>query len=248
VYNSNVYGGENMLKIRDVSKSYDQKKKAIDGINLEILPGDIYGFIGHNGAGKTTLLKSISGILKFDSGEITIFGKSIEKEGLEAKKLIAYIPDNPDIYDALTGIQYLDFIADAFAVDLEKRRSLINKYASMFEMDQVLNNPISSYSHGMKQKIVIMSALIHSPKVMLLDEPFVGLDPKASFLLKEVFHELVNDGALIFFSTHVLEVAEKLCNKVAIIKNGKIVANGRTEEIIKDQSLENLFIELLNES
>jgi ABC-2 type transport system ATP-binding protein len=161
--------------------------------------------------------------------------------------MISYIPDNPDIYDALTGIQYLDFIADAFAVDLEKRRSLINKYASMFEMDQVLNNPISSYSHGMKQKIVIMSALIHTPKVMLLDEPFVGLDPKASFLLKEVFHELVDNGALIFFSTHVLEVAEKLCNKVAIIKNGKIVANGRTEEIIKDQSLENLFIELLNE-
>lgn len=237
-----------MLKITNVSKSYDKVKKAINDINLEIYPGDIYGFIGHNGAGKTTLLKSIAGILSFDSGEITIFDKSIVKENLEAKKIMAYIPDNPDIYEMLSGIQYLDFIADAYGVDLEKRRNLINKYAKMFEMDLVLNNPIGSYSHGMKQKIVIMSALIHSPKVMLLDEPFVGLDPKASYLLKEVFHELVAQGSLIFFSTHVLEVAEKLCNKVAIIKNGKIVANGLTEEIVKDNSLENIFIELLNES
>lgn len=237
-----------MLKITGVSKSYDQKKLAIDKINLEILPGDIYGFIGHNGAGKTTLLKSIAGILNFDEGEISIFGKSIVKDNLEAKKIMAYIPDNPDIYESLSGIQYLDFIADAYDVDLERRRNLINKYAKMFEIDEVLNNPISSYSHGMKQKVVIMSALIHSPKVMLLDEPFVGLDPKASYLLKEVFHELVEQGSLIFFSTHVLEVAEKLCNKVAIIKNGKIVADGRTEDIIKDQSLENIFIELLKES
>ncbi len=237
-----------MLKITNVSKSYDKVKKAINDINLEMYPGDIYGFIGHNGAGKTTLLKSIAGILSFDSGEITIFDKSIIKDNLEAKKIMAYIPDNPDIYEMLSGIQYLDFIADAYGVDLEKRRNLINKYAKMFEMDLVLNNPISSYSHGMKQKILIMSALIHSPKVMLLDEPFVGLDPKASYLLKEVFHELVAQGSLIFFSTHVLEVAEKLCNKVAIIKNGKIVANGLTEEIVKDNSLENIFIELLNES
>ncbi|MDD3712859.1 MAG: ABC transporter ATP-binding protein [Candidatus Izemoplasmatales bacterium] len=237
-----------MLKITNVSKSYDKVKKAINEINLEICPGDIYGFIGHNGAGKTTLLKSIAGILSFDSGEITIFDKSIVKDNLEAKKIMAYIPDNPDIYEMLSGIQYLDFIADAYGVDLEKRRNLINKYAKMFEMDLVLNNPINSYSHGMKQKIVIMSALIHSPKVMLLDEPFVGLDPKASYLLKEVFHELVAQGSLIFFSTHVLEVAEKLCNKVAIIKNGKIVANGLTEEIVKDNSLENIFLELLNES
>jgi len=236
-----------MLKITNVSKSYDNKKKAIDQINLEILPGDIYGFIGHNGAGKTTLLKSIAGILNFDEGEITIFNNSIIKNNLEAKKLMAYIPDNPDIYESLTGIQYLDFIADVFEVSLEKRRALINKYAMMFEMETVLNDPISSYSHGMKQKIVIMSALIHAPKALLLDEPFVGLDPKASYLLKEVFHELVNQGSLIFFSTHVLEVVEKLCNKVAIIKNGKIVANGLTEDIIKDQSLENLFIELLKE-
>jgi ABC-2 type transport system ATP-binding protein len=237
-----------MLKITNVSKSYDKVKKAINEINLEIYPGDIYGFIGHNGAGKTTLLKSIAGILSFDSGEITVFDKSIVRDNLEAKKIMAYIPDNPDIYEMLSGIQYLDFIADAYGVDLEKRRNLINKYAKMFEMDLVLNNPIGSYSHGMKQKIVIMSALIHSPKVMLLDEPFVGLDPKASYLLKEVFHELVAQGSLIFFSTHVLEVAEKLCNKVAIIKNGKIVANGLTEEIVKDNSLENIFIELLNES
>jgi ABC-2 type transport system ATP-binding protein len=237
-----------MLKITSVSKSYDQKKLAIDKINLEILPGDIYGFIGHNGAGKTTLLKSIAGILNFDEGEISIFEKSIVKDNLEAKKIMAYIPDNPDIYESLSGIQYLNFIADAYDVDLERRRNLINKYAKMFEIDEVLNNPISSYSHGMKQKVVIMSALIHSPKVMILDEPFVGLDPKASYLLKEVFHELVEQGSLIFFSTHVLEVAEKLCNKVAIIKNGKIVADGRTEDIIKDQSLENIFIELLKES
>ncbi|MFA7560659.1 MAG: ABC transporter ATP-binding protein [Candidatus Izemoplasmatales bacterium] len=236
-----------MIKIKDVSKSYDQKKMAIDKINLEILPGDIYGFIGHNGAGKTTLLKSIAGILNFDEGEITIFDKSIKKESLEAKKLIAYIPDNPDVYEALSGIEYLDFIADVFGVELEKRKSLIQKYGQMFEIEDVLNNPISSYSHGMKQKVVIMSALIHSPKAMLLDEPFVGLDPKASYLLKEVFHELVEQGALIFFSTHVLEVAEKLCNKVAIIKNGKIVANGKTSEVIKDKSLENIFIELLSD-
>jgi len=237
-----------MLKIVNVSKSYDKVKKAIDKINLEILPGDIYGFIGHNGAGKTTLLKSIAGILNFDEGEITVFDKSIVKDNLEAKRMMAYIPDNPDIYEALSGIQYLDFIADAYDVELEKRRHLINKYATMFEMSDVLNHPIGSYSHGMKQKIVIMSALIHTPKVMLLDEPFVGLDPKASYLLKDVFRELVDQGSLIFFSTHVLEVAEKLCNKVAIIKNGKIVANGLTEEIIKDNSLEHIFIDLLNES
>ncbi len=237
-----------MLKIVNVSKSYDKKKKAIDQINLEIYPGDIYGFIGHNGAGKTTLLKAIAGILNFDEGEITIFGKSIVKDNLEAKKVMAYIPDNPDVYESLTGIQFLDFIADAYDVSLEKRNNLIKKYAQMFEIESVLNNPISSYSHGMKQKVVIMSALIHNPKVMLLDEPFVGLDPKASYLLKEVFHELVAQGTLIFFSTHVLDVAEKLCNKVAIIRNGKIVANGLTLDVIKDKSLENIFIDLLNES
>jgi ABC-2 type transport system ATP-binding protein len=237
-----------MLKISNVTKSYEKKKRAVDNVSLEILPGDIYGFIGHNGAGKTTLLKSIAGILNFDEGDIRIFGKSIAKDTLEAKRIMAYIPDNPDVYESLTGIQYLDFIADAYDVAENERQILIEKYSKMFEIDTVLNNPISSYSHGMKQKTVIIGALIHNPQVMLLDEPFVGLDPKASFLLKEIFHDLCQKGALIFFSTHVLEVAEKLCNKVAIIKNGKLVANGRTEEVIKDKSLENIFIDLLNES
>lgn len=237
-----------MLEIKNFSKTYNHITKACDNINLTIEPGDIYGFIGHNGAGKTTLLKSISGIINFEEGDITIFGHSIQKDALEAKKLIAYIPDNPDIYESLTGIEYLDFIGDVFNVELSRRQMLIDKYAEMFEITDVLNNPINSYSHGMKQKIVIMSALIHEPKAMLLDEPFVGLDPKASFLLKEVFKELVSKGALIFFSTHVLEVAEKLCNKVAIIKQGKIVANGLTEDVVKDQSLEHIFLEILNEA
>ena len=237
-----------MLKIENVTKSYDGKKNAIDDINLLINPGDIYGFIGHNGAGKTTLLKSISGILNFDKGDIFIHNYSIKDKPQEAKKLIAYIPDNPDIYESLTGRQYLDFMADVFLINLDKRNQLIEKYAEMFEMSLVLNDQILTYSHGMKQKIVIMGALIHEPKVMLLDEPFVGLDPKASYLLKQVFNELCKKGSLIFFSTHVLEVAEKLCNKVAIIKNGKIITKGKTEEIIKDESLENIFLELLKES
>ncbi len=237
-----------MLEIKNVSKTYNNKVKACNKINLTIEEGDIYGFIGHNGAGKTTLLKSIAGIINFDEGDISIFGNSIKTNSMGAKRLIAYIPDNPDIYESLSGIQYLDFIGDVFDVDLNKRQTLIDKYAEMFEIKDVLNNPISSYSHGMKQKLVIMSALIHEPKAMLLDEPFVGLDPKASFLLKEVFKELCAKGSLIFFSTHVLEVAEKLCNKIAIIKNGSIVANGLTEEVIKNESLEEIFMELLNES
>ncbi|MBU1144292.1 MAG: ABC transporter ATP-binding protein [Firmicutes bacterium] len=236
-----------MLEIKNVSKSYDKKKFANDKINLTIEPGDIYGFIGHNGAGKTTLLKSIAGIIDFDEGEIYANGLSIKKEPLLVKQIQAYIPDNPDVYESLSGIQYLDFIADAYQVDVAKRRLLIDKYSLMFEMNEVLNNPISSYSHGMKQKIVIMSALVHEPKIMLLDEPFVGLDPKASYLLKEVFREMCQKGSLIFFSTHVLEVAEKLCNKVAIIKQGRIIANGNTQDIIKDQSLEHLFLELTEE-
>ena len=237
-----------MLEIKNVSKTYNNKTKANDNISLVIETGDIYGFIGHNGAGKTTLLKAISGIINFDEGDILINQKSIKNEPMEAKKQIAYIPDNPDIYESLTGIQYLDFIADVFLVDLNERKILIDKYAEMFEMTDVLNNPISSYSHGMKQKVVIMGALIHNPKIILLDEPFVGLDPKASYLLKEVFKELCTKGALIFFSTHVLEVAEKLCNKVAIIKQGKIVSSGSTESVIKDNSLEEIFLELLNET
>jgi len=230
-----------------MSKSYDGKKKACNDVTLNIESGDIYGFVGHNGAGKTTLLKSIAGIIDFDEGEIQVAGKSIKSEPLDVKKMIAYIPDNPDVYESLTGIQYLEFIADVFGVSQNKRKELIEKYAVMFEIQDVLQNPIQSYSHGMKQKIVLISALIHEPKLMLLDEPFVGLDPKASFLLKEVFKDMVQKGAAIFFSTHVLEVVEKLCNKVAIIKQGKIVANGLTEKIISDQSLENIFMEIANE-
>lgn len=237
-----------MLTITNVSKSYDGKKKAVDGINLEIYPGDIYGFIGHNGAGKTTLLKAIAGILNIDEGEIVIHGHSIKKDGLAAKKIMAYIPDNPDIYESLTAREYLDFIADVFEVSLDERNRLIDEYATLFEITEVLNESISSFSHGMKQKVVIISALIHKPKVLLLDEPFVGLDPKASFQLKTIFSEMCGKGSLIFFSTHVLEVAEKLCNKIAIIKNGKIVSNGLTKDILEDESLEHLFLELLKES
>lgn len=237
-----------MLEIRNLSKSYDGKKKACDNVSLSLDAGDIYGFVGHNGAGKTTLLKSIAGIIAFDEGDVTIAGHSIVKEPLEAKRLFAYIPDNPDIYESLTGVQYLDFIADVYQIDLLRRAQLIEKYATMFEITDALNNPVSSYSHGMKQKLVLTGALIHEPKIMLLDEPFVGLDPKASFLIKEVFKEMCAQGALIFFSTHVLEVVEKLCNKVAIIKHGKIVADGYTEKIIKDKSLESIFMELIQES
>ncbi len=237
-----------MLEIRKLSKSYDGKKKACDNVSLSLDAGDIYGFVGHNGAGKTTLLKSIAGIIAFDEGDVTIAGHSIVKEPLEAKRLFAYIPDNPDIYESLTGVQYLDFIADVYQIDLLRRAQLIEKYATMFEITDALNNPVSSYSHGMKQKLVLTGALIHEPKIMLLDEPFVGLDPKASFLIKEVFKEMCAQGALIFFSTHVLEVVEKLCNKVAIIKHGKIVADGYTEKIIKDKSLESIFMELIQES
>jgi ABC-2 type transport system ATP-binding protein len=237
-----------MLHIKQMTKSYDGVKNACDHIDLDIESGDIFGFVGHNGAGKTTLLKSIAGIIDFDEGEIEVDGISIKDSPLEVKKLIAYIPDNPDVYESLTGIQYLEFIADVFEVAQEKRRELVEKYTTMFEMADVLHNPISTYSHGMKQKIVVISALIHEPKLMILDEPFVGLDPKASFLLKEVFKEMVNKGSAIFFSTHVLEVVEKLCNKVAIIKQGNIVANGNTSEIISNESLEEIFMEIEKES
>ncbi|MDI6453421.1 ABC transporter ATP-binding protein [Peloplasma aerotolerans] len=237
-----------MMIIKNVSKSYDGIKKACDSIDLTIEKGDIFGFVGHNGAGKTTLLKSIAGIIDFDSGDILVDGHSIKTEPLEVKKIISYIPDNPDIYESLTGIQYLEFISDVFKIDLDQRKREIDKYATLFEIIDVLNNPISSYSHGMKQKLVIISALIHKPKLFLLDEPFVGLDPKASYQLKQIFTEMCNQGVSIFFSTHVLEVVEKLCNKVAIIKQGKIVAQGNTQEIIANQSLENIFMELAKES
>ncbi|MGS0973084.1 MAG: ABC transporter ATP-binding protein [Candidatus Izemoplasmataceae bacterium] len=237
-----------MLEIKNVSKSYDGINKANDDLTLTIKNGDIYGFVGHNGAGKTTLLKEIVGIMDFDEGDILVDGFSVKTHPLDVKKRIAYIPDNPDVYESMTGIQYLSFIADVFGIDADTRRQLIEKYATMFEISDVLQNPISSYSHGMKQKVVIIGALIHKPKLLLLDEPFVGLDPKASFLLKECFKDMCNEGTAIFFSTHVLEVVEKLCNKVAIIKEGKIVANGETKDIISNQSLENIFMELSNES
>lgn len=237
-----------MLEIKNVSKSYDGVKNACDQINLTIESGDLYGFVGHNGAGKTTLLKSIAGILSFDEGEILVNGKSIKTEPLEVKKDIAYIPDNPDIYETLTGIQYLQMIANVFGVSQNDRARKIDEYATLFELTQVLQQPISSYSHGMKQKLVIISALIHSPKLLLLDEPFVGLDPKASFQLKEIFKNMCAQGVSIFFSTHVLEVVEKLCNKVAIIKQGKIVAHGNTQDIILNQSLEDIFMEIASEA
>jgi ABC-2 type transport system ATP-binding protein len=233
-----------MLEIKNFSKTYDGKVKACKNISLSIEPGDIYGFIGHNGAGKTTLLKSIAGILDFEEGEIFVDGHSIKNDPIGAKQVMAYVPDNPDVYETLTGSQYLNFIADVFQISSDTRKAIIEKYATMFEIEKVLNNPIASYSHGMKQKIVLIGALVHQPKVILLDEPFVGLDPTSSFLLKEVFHEMCEQGALIFFSTHILEVAEKLCNKIAIIKQGELITCGDTAVITKDASLENIFMEL----
>lgn len=237
-----------MLEIKNVSKSYDGTKKACDDISLSIEKGDLFGFVGHNGAGKTTLLKSVAGIIDFNEGDITVDGFSIKKDPMSVKQIIAYIPDNPDVYESLTGVEYLDFISDVFKIDDIERKRLIETYANMFEITSALNDQISSYSHGMKQKLVIISALIHKPKLFLLDEPFVGLDPKASFQLKEVFKTMCSEGTSIFFSTHVLEVVEKLCNKVAIIKQGKIVAQGKTEDIIKNQSLESIFMEISSES
>ncbi len=236
-----------MIEIRNVKKSYDGKKWALDDVSLTVEKGDLFGFIGHNGAGKTTLLRSIAGIIPFDCGDIFVMGHSILSEPLLVKKELAYIPDNPDIYESIKASQYLDFIADVFSVSLERRVQLIHEYATMFELLDVLDQPISTFSHGMKQKLVLISALIHEPKVMLLDEPFVGLDPKAAYLLKETLKAMCAKGMSIFFSTHVLEVAEKLCNKVAIIKQGKIVVQGETNRVIKDQSLESLFLELVNE-
>ena len=223
-----------MLQIVNFSKAYKSGKKAVDNISLNVNSGEIFAFIGHNGAGKTTTIKSIVGILEFEEGDILIDGISIKKEPLECKKKIAYIPDNPDIYESLTGIQYLNFIADIFNVSKSDRESLIKFYADKFEITNFLGDLISSYSHGMKQKLVIISALIHKPKLLVLDEPFVGLDPKASHLLKEEMKKLCSEGVAIFFSTHVLEVAEKLCDKVAIIKNGLIVTQGKMKDVKGD--------------
>lgn len=234
-----------MLKIEKLTKIYQKGKKAVDEVSLEIKDGEIFGFIGHNGAGKTTTLKCCVGILKFEEGEITLNGLSIEKNPVEFKKLIAYIPDNPDLYEQLTGIQYLNFISDIYEID--GRSDRIEKYSDVFGIKDVLGNMISSYSHGMKQKLALISAIIRKPKLLILDEPFVGLDPKASFQIKEIMKEMCKEGTSIFFSTHVLEVAEKICDRVAIIKDGKIVACGAMDEIKGDKSLEAVFMELIDE-
>ena len=232
-----------MLKIENLTKTYGQKK-AVDNLSLEIENGHIYGFIGHNGAGKTTTLKSIAGIMEFDQGNIYIDNKSIKEEPLACKKVMAYIPDNPDLYEYLTGIKYLNFIADVYGVSQAERTDRIKKYGDMFELTDSLGEPISAYSHGMKQKVAVISALIHEPKLIIMDEPFVGLDPKASHLLKGLMRDLCDRGGAIFFSTHVLEVAEKLCDKIAIIKAGKLVVSGNTQDVIGDDSLEEVFLEL----
>ena len=232
-----------MLKIENLTKTYGEKK-AVDDLTLHINPGEIYGFIGHNGAGKTTAIKSCCGILPFDQGEIFIKGMSVKENSLECKKVLAYIPDNPDLYEFMTGIQYLNFIADIFAVEADRRQTLIGKYADIFEITDDLAQPVGAYSHGMKQKLAIISALIHEPELIIMDEPFVGLDPKASHRLKEIMRNICREGGAIFFSTHVLEVAEKLCDKVAIIKKGKLIKEGTTEEVRGDVSLEEVFLEL----
>ena len=236
-----------MLKIEHLTKAYGEKK-AVDDLNLHIAPGEIYGFIGHNGAGKTTTLKSVAGILQFDAGEIYIDGTSIKADPLACKRKFAYIPDNPDLYDYMTGIKYLNFIADIFGVGANDRQERIKKYADAFELTADLAQPIAAYSHGMKQKLAIISAWLHEPKLILMDEPFVGLDPKASHLLKEMMREVCDEGGAIFFSTHVLEVAEKLCDKVAIIKSGRLIRSGTMEEVKGDESLEDVFLELEGES
>ena len=232
-----------MLKIEHLTKTYGDKK-AVDDLSLHIAPGEIYGFIGHNGAGKTTTIKSCCGILQFDAGEIFVDGVNLKSNSMECKRRIAYIPDNPDLYDFMTGIQFLTFVADVFVVDSDIRHSRIRKYADMFEITNDLAQPISAYSHGMKQKLAVISALIHEPKLIIMDEPFVGLDPKASHLLKTTMRELCDNGAAIFFSTHVLDVAEKLCDKIAIIKGGKLIKSGTMEEVKGDTSLEDVFLEL----
>lgn len=232
-----------MLRIEHLTKTYGDHK-AVDDLSLHIQPGEIYGFIGHNGAGKTTTLKSVAGILTFDKGEIYVNGMSMAEHPIEAKQIMAYIPDNPDIYEFMTAIQYLNFIADIYGVSQADRTMRIRKYGDMFELTDKLAQNVNSYSHGMKQKLAVMGALIHAPKLILMDEPFVGLDPKAAFLLKETMREICDDGGAIFFSTHVLDVAEKLCDKVAIIKQGRLIRSGTMEEVKGDESLESVFLEL----
>ena len=232
-----------MLYIEHLTKTYGDAK-AVDDLSLHIAPGEIYGFIGHNGAGKTTTLKSIAGILQFDAGEITIDGLSVKEQPIECKKRIAYIPDNPDLYEFMTGIQYLNFVADIYGVAADTRQRLIREYGDTFELTSNLAQPISAYSHGMKQKLALISALIHAPKLVIMDEPFVGLDPMAAHIVKGIMRDICDAGGAIFFSTHVLEVAEKLCDKVAIIKSGRLIRCGTMEEVKGDASLESVFLEL----
>ena len=233
-----------MLEIVNYSKRYENGKLAVNNLSLKVEPKDIFAFIGHNGAGKTTTIKSVVGILPITEGEIFINGLSVKENPLECKKIIAYIPDNPDLYDNLTGIAYLNFVCDVFKISKEERTKKIEKYAKLFDLSDVLTHYISSYSHGMKQKLALISAFIHDPKLLILDEPFVGLDPKAAYLVKGAMQEFCENGGAIFFSTHVLEVAEKLCNKVAIIKNGELIISGNMEDITKNQDLEEVFLEL----
>lgn len=233
-----------VLKIQDLTKIYGDTKKAVDHLSLKVQAGDIYGFIGHNGAGKTTTIRSVVGVMEFDSGEIWIGGHSVKKEPIKCKEMTAYIPDNPDLYEYLTGIQYLNYIGDMFRVPGGEREKRIRKYGDLLGITKNLGDLVSSYSHGMKQKLAIISAFIHLPKLLVLDEPFVGLDPEAAFNLKKMMHELCDNGGAIFFSTHVLDVAEKLCNKIAIIKAGKLIASGRTEDVRGNNSLEEVFLEV----
>ncbi len=234
-----------ILEIKNFSKIYSEEKKAVDNLSLSVMPGEIHGFIGHNGAGKTTTIRAIVGVMSFDEGEILIDGHSVKNEPVKCKSLTAYIPDNPDLYDYITGIQYLNYMADMFSVGKKQREERIQKYAELFGITDSLGNLISSYSHGMKQKLALIGAFLHEPKLLILDEPFVGLDPKAAFRLKEIMRELCNQGSAIFFSTHVLDVAEKLCDKVSIIKHGKMIISGSMEAVKGSASLEDVFMEVV---
>jgi ABC-2 type transport system ATP-binding protein len=232
-----------MIEIKNLTKKYGEKY-AVNNLSLKINDGEILAFIGHNGAGKTTTIKCLMGIIEFDEGDILIDGKSIKEKPIECKKIMAYVPDNPDLYDNLKAIEFVNFICDIYEVPLEKRKERIEKYSKLFEIDTELNNPISSYSHGMKQKIALIAALCHDPKILIMDEPFVGLDPEAVFNMKQIMKNLCSEGKIVFFSTHILDVAEKLCDKVAIIKNGKLVKVGTMKEVKGDSSLESVFLEL----
>lgn len=234
-----------ILEIKDFTKAYSQDKRAVDNLSLSVMPGEIHGFIGHNGAGKTTTIRAVVGVMGFDEGEILIDGHSVKKEPVTCKALTAYIPDNPDLYDYVTGIQFLNYMADMFSVNQKNREERIQRYSDLFNITDSLGNLISSYSHGMKQKLALIGAFLHQPKLLVLDEPFVGLDPEASFRLKEIMRELCSQGSAIFFSTHVLDVAEKLCDKVSIIKQGKMVISGSLEDVRGSGSLEDIFMEVV---